>query len=215
MHGKAPAFGLAPSVLLGECMEQFGLFEGDDSLPQPARLPEGLAYRANIIGTDEERILVARLRRLPFREFEFRGYRGRRRVVSFGWAYDFSRERLQEGDPIPEFLLALREPLGEFAGLPAVSLQQVLVTEYQAGAGIGWHRDKAVFGDVIGLSLLGACTFRLRRRAGTRWERLSLTLEPRSVYLMRGTAREEWEHSIPGVATLRYSVTYRTLVFQV
>jgi alkylated DNA repair dioxygenase AlkB len=88
-------------------------------------------------------------------------------------------------------------------------LQQVLVTEYDAGAGIGWHRDKAVFGEVVGISLLSPCRFRLRRKAGTTWERVSLTAEPRSGYLLSGPSRTEWEHSIPEVDELRYSITFR------
>jgi alkylated DNA repair dioxygenase AlkB len=88
-------------------------------------------------------------------------------------------------------------------------LQQALVTEYHAGAGIGWHRDKAVFGEVVGLSLLSSCRFRLRRKAGSSWERVSLIAEPRSAYLLSGPSRTEWEHSIPPVDTLRYSITLR------
>jgi alkylated DNA repair dioxygenase AlkB len=90
-------------------------------------------------------------------------------------------------------------------------LQHVLVTEYSPGAAIGWHRDKAVFGDVIGISLLSPCVFRLRRKVGTTWERVSLTAEPRSAYLLRGPSRTEWEHSIPAVEALRYSITFRNL----
>ena len=90
-------------------------------------------------------------------------------------------------------------------------LQQVLVTEYEPGAAIGWHRDKAVFGEVIGISLLSSCTFRLRRKVGTTWERVSVTAEPRSAYLLSGPSRTEWEHSIPAVEALRYSVTFRNM----
>jgi alkylated DNA repair dioxygenase AlkB len=99
-----------------------------------------------------------------------------------------------------------------FAGVAPDHLAQALVTEYDAGAAIGWHRDKAVFGDVVGLSLLAPCTFRLRRAApGGGWERRALVAEPRSAYLLRGPARAEWEHSIPAVPALRYSVTFRSL----
>jgi alkylated DNA repair dioxygenase AlkB len=90
-----------------------------------------------------------------------------------------------------------------------VALQQVLVTEYAAGASIGWHRDKAIFGEVIGISLLSSCRFRLRRRAGTSWERVSFKAQPRSAYLLQGPSRTEWEHSIPAVEALRYSITFR------
>ena len=95
--------------------------------------------------------------------------------------------------------------------MKATELQQALVTEYQAGAGIGWHRDTAVFGDVVGISLAAPCVFRLRRKSGDTWERVSLTAEPRSAYLLRGPSRTEWEHSIPDVDALRYSITFRNL----
>ena len=99
-----------------------------------------------------------------------------------------------------------------FAEIAPGSLQQVLITEYTPGASIGWHKDRSVFGDVVGISLMSACTFRLRLKAGHRWQRRKLTIEPRSVYLLRGPARSEWEHSIPGVDSLRYSITFRNVL---
>jgi alkylated DNA repair dioxygenase AlkB len=87
----------------------------------------------------------------------------------------------------------------------------VLVTEYGPGAAIGWHRDKGVFDEVVGISLVSPCNFRFRRKSGSAWERYSLTVEPRSMYLLSGAARTEWEHSIPGVDALRYSITFRSL----
>lgn len=97
------------------------------------------------------------------------------------------------------------------AGRNARDYQHALITEYGPGAAIGWHRDKGVFGDVIGISLLSPCLFRFRRKANSTWERYSLTAEPRSAYLLRGAARTEWEHSIPAVDALRYSITFRSL----
>lgn len=175
------------------------------------RLPPGFRYQRDLITRDEERALLADIAPLPFREFEFHGFTGKRRTVSYGWRYDFGRERAERTDDMPAFLVALREKAARFAEVKPESLQQVLVTEYPAGATIGWHRDKAVFGDVIGISLLSACTFRLRRKVGAKWERASLIAEPRSVYLLRGAARTEWEHSIPAVEEVRYSVTFRNL----
>jgi alkylated DNA repair dioxygenase AlkB len=183
---------------------QLQLFGG----PGP-NLPEGFRYQPDILTTDEEQSLLARVAGLPFREFEFHGYTGKRRVVSFGWRYDFNERLLQRTDDMPPFLVALRETAGRFAGIPPARLQHVLVTEYPAGAAIGWHRDKDVFGDVIGISLLSPCVFRLRRATGDTWERVSITAEPRSAYLLRGPSRTEWEHSIPGVDALRYSITFR------
>jgi alkylated DNA repair dioxygenase AlkB len=172
-------------------------------------LPEGFRYEPGVISPDSEVILLEQIQGLPFREFEFQGYVGKRRVVSYGWRYDFNERALQQADDIPDFLLSLRAVAAGFAGMSPEKLQQVLVTEYDAGASIGWHRDKAVFGEVIGISLLSSCRFRLRRKAGSTWERVSLIAEPRSAYLLSGASRTEWEHSIPAVEALRYSVTFR------
>jgi alkylated DNA repair dioxygenase AlkB len=173
-------------------------------------LPAGFRYQPELITSAAEEALVMAIRELPLREFEFHGYTGKRRTISFGWTYDYSREALQRADPMPSFLAELQSKAASFAGRPAEALEQVLITEYGAGAGIGWHRDKSVFGDVIGVSLLSPCQFRLRRRNGAKWERVTIKAEPRSVYLLSGAARTEWEHSIPEVDALRYSVTFRT-----
>ena len=175
------------------------------------RLPEGFRYAPDVLTAQQEVAALEQIRRLPFREFEFHGYTGKRRVVSFGWHYDFGARELRKANDMPQFLVELRESAAAFAGMPASQLQHVLVTEYGAGAGIGWHRDKDVFGEVVRLSLLGSCVFRLRRAQGDGWERVNLTAAPRSAYLLSGPARTEWEHSIPGVDALRYSVTFRSL----
>ena len=165
------------------------------------------------MAADEERDLAGRLGALPLKPFDFHGYLGKRRVVSFGYRYDYSSARLADGEAIPDFLLPLRARVSGLAGLPADSLQQVLVTEYAAGAGIGWHRDKAVFGDVIAVSLLSPCRLRLRRRHGdARGDTWELVVQPRSLYILRGAVRQNWEHSVPPLERLRYAITFRTLV---
>lgn len=174
-------------------------------------LPDGFKYQTDIISAEFERMLLASIQALPFKQFEFHGFVGHRRTVSFGWSYDFAHEKLQPAEPIPKFLLKLRETAAAFAGLRPEELQQVLVTEYGVGAAIGWHRDKGVFGQVVGISLLSPCRFRLRRKVGAKWERVTIDAAPRSAYLLTGPARSEWEHSIPEVDAVRYSVTYRNL----
>ena len=174
-------------------------------------LPQGMRYAPELISPREERELVAALGTLPFKEFEFHGFLGKRRVVSFGWRYDFNGGGLKETAAIPEFLLPVRAQAARFAGLEPSALQHALLIEYAGGAGIGWHKDRPVFDDVIGVSLRAPCTFRLRRKIGKTWERRALVAEPRSAYLLRGAARTEWEHSIPPLATLRYSITFRSL----
>jgi alkylated DNA repair dioxygenase AlkB len=174
-------------------------------------LPEGMRYAGELISPDEERVVVEVLPALRFKEFEFHGFLGKRRTVSFGWHYDFNGGGLKQGGELPDFLLPLRRRAAEFACLEPEALEHVLVTEYRPGAGIGWHRDRPQFGDVVGISLLAPCTFRLRRKTGATWMRRSLTAAARSAYLLRGASRTEWEHSIPPLETLRYSVTFRTL----
>ncbi len=173
--------------------------------------PEGFRVREDLLSPAEERDLLERIAPLPFKEFEFHGYLGLRRVVSFGWSYRYDERRLQEAPPIPPFLRLLRERAAGFAGLAPEAFTQSLVAEYRPGAPIGWHRDKPEFEDVVGVSLLSACVLRFRRRIASGWERWSQTAEPRSIYLLRGEARNRWEHSIPPVESLRYSVTFRSL----
>jgi alkylated DNA repair dioxygenase AlkB len=187
------------------CSGQLGFFE-----PLPS-LPEGFEYRAELLSPDEETELLEHFRELDFREYEFHGYLGKRRVVSFGLHYDTNESTVGNTKDIPGFLLTLRQKAADFARLAPSELQQALVTEYTAGAGIGWHRDQPAYRDVLGVSFSSSCRFRLRRKRGISWERASLIVEPRSVYLLRGPARTEWQHSIPPAERLRYSVTFRSM----
>lgn len=172
----------------------------------------GFRYEPELIDRDTESALVAHLRELPFQEFEFHGYRGKRRVVSFGWKYEFSGGgELRKAEEIPEFLLRLRSLAASLTAVEPAAFQHVLVTEYGPGAGIGWHRDKAVFGQVVGVSLLAPCVLRFRKKVNTKWDRVNVLTEPRSAYHLTGPARAEWEHSILRVDALRYSITFRTM----
>ena len=189
-----------------EAIEQSNLFLDE------RKLPEGFAYREDVILVGDEQALIERFQELPFKPFEFHGFLGNRRVVSFGWRYDFSGATLRPSDDIPPFLLPLRERAAAFAGITAEGLQQILINEYVPGAGIGWHRDKSMFEDVVAVSLGSTCSLRLRRRQGSGWERAAQEVRPRSAYLLRGPVRREWEHSVPPVDRLRYSVTFRNFV---
>jgi alkylated DNA repair dioxygenase AlkB len=142
-----------------------------------------------LLSETEETALVRQFAELPFREFEFHGFQGKRRVVSFGWRYDFGGGGLRKAEDIPAFLHPVRAEAAAFAGIPAAKLEHALLTEYPPGATIGWHKDRAVFGRVIGVSLDARCTFRFRRKAGAKWQRASFTAEPRSAYLLDGPAR--------------------------
>ena len=177
---------------------------------EPA-LPSGFCYQPDIVPKDVQSDLMHEIPQLLLRPFDFHGFEGKRRVISYGWKYDFDTQQVRPTEDIPPFLLPVRSIAAAFAGIAPDQLQQALVTEYAPGAPIGWHRDKNVFGRVVGVSLLSACTFRLRRRFGDRWERVSVIAEPGSAYVLSGPARSEWEHSIPPVDQLRYSITFREI----
>ncbi len=189
---------------------QFDLF-GSLELPAHLSMPAGFRYAPDLIDAAEEARLVEAFADLPFKEFEFHGFLGKRRVVPFGFRYDYNGSGLQTAASMPDFLLPLRDRAAVFAGLPADRLAHALVTEYRPGTSIGWHRDRPHYDDVIGISLSSSCTFRLRRKRDAGWERASLRVDRRSIYLMRGPSRWEWEHSIPAVDALRYSITFRSM----
>lgn len=174
-------------------------------------LPEGFRYQDNLITPNEEHDLVARFQDLPFKPYEHLGYFGNRRIAGFGWRQDGAGRMVETGEPIPDVLLPLLEKVAAFTGLAQERFRHALVTEYSPGAGIGWHRDRPPAVAIAGVSLISPCTFRLRRKAGDRWDRASIIAAPRSVYLMSGPARSDWQHSIPSVEALRYSVTFRTV----
>lgn len=182
-----------------------------DLFPSAPGLPEGLHYAPDVITAKEEALLAESMAALAFRPFEFQGFTGNRRVVSFGWRYAFDGSGLHRAEPIPDFLLPVRNAAARFAGLDAAALEHVLLTEYALGAAIGWHRDRPVFDEVVGLSLLTPARLRFRRKQGAKWERAELLVEPRSAYHLDGEARSDWEHSIPAAEALRYSITFRTL----
>jgi alkylated DNA repair dioxygenase AlkB len=189
---------------------QADLFGGQEAAPAPPG-PEGLRYHADLISAAEEQALARDLAALPFTPFNFHGYLGHRQVVSFGLRYNYDRRAVEDAASLPDFLEPLRSRIADFAERPADDFVQCLVNQYREGAGIGWHRDKPQFGDVVGVSLLAPCVMRFRRRIGDGFERIATPLAPRSAYLLTGPARSQWEHSIPPMDQLRYSVTFRTL----
>lgn len=174
-------------------------------------LPAGFVYRPEVLTPAEEAALVPQVRTLDFGAVEMRGQVARRRTAQFGWVYGYASWRIAPGPPIPAVLLPLRTRAAALAGLDPEALEEVLVTEYPEGAGIGWHRDAPQFGTVVGVSLLGACRLRLRHATGAGWQARVVALEPRSAYVFAGEARWHWQHSIPPTRARRYSITFRTL----
>jgi alkylated DNA repair dioxygenase AlkB len=183
--------------------------------------PDGVRYRADFVSAPEERDLVAEIERLEFSQVEMRGAVARRRTVHYGWTYGYDARRSEPGPPLPAFLLPLRARAAAWASIDDAAFAEALITEYPPGATIGWHRDAPMFGDVVaGISLLSPSRMKFRpyvspadvKPAGApRKTTHELTLAPRSAYLITGSARRDFEHSIPAVDDLRYSITFRTL----
>jgi alkylated DNA repair dioxygenase AlkB len=176
-------------------------------------LPEGLEYADGFVSADEEAALLAAITDLPLAEARYRGYTARRRILSFGTRYDFDDDRLQPADPLPGFLLPLRQRAAAWAGVAPEALAAALVAEYRPGTPLGWHRDVPDYELVVGVSLGAPARMRLRPYPPGQAEHsdvISLDLAPRSAYILRGAARWEWQHSIAPTRALRRSITFRT-----
>ena len=170
----------------------------------------GLAYRDALIDRDEEAALIARIDEQHLEPFQFQGWLGKRLTRSFGWHYDFDTSQFGATDPLPDWLLPIRQRAAAFATLPEEALVQALLIRYDPGAGIGWHRDRPVFEHVVGVSLGVPATMRFRRRKPGGFDRVAVPLPPRSVYHLSGEARHDWEHSIAEMEVTRWSITFRS-----
>ena len=170
----------------------------------------GFALVDELVSPAEERALIAAIDGVELDPFRVHGWEGKRRTRSFGWRYDFEDARFTRTEPIPTWLLPVRDKAAGFAGLRSDDFAHALLIRYDPGAGIGWHRDKPMFEDVVAFSFLAPCTLRFRRKQGDGWARFVRRIAPRSAYLLRGPSRFLWEHSIPALDALRYSVTFRT-----
>lgn len=174
--------------------------------------PEGFHYFPDLLEAAEEARLVRQIESLAFAEVQMHGVVARRRVAHFGWVYGYQNWTIVPGPPIPDFLLELRARAAAIIGTDPETFVQALVTRYPAGAAIGWHRDAPMFGPIVlGVSFLSACRFRFQRETAGGHETFAQPVEPRSMYVLSGAARFEWQHSIPATKALRYSVTFRKL----
>ena len=182
----------------------------------PCALPEGFVYQREFISHEEEQALIAAIDELEFAEIKMHGVAAKRRAAHFGYGYEYNSAQLGPAPPVPAFLLGLRQKVGEFARRNAAEFAEVLVTEYPAGAGIGWHRDAPTVEIVVGVSLLSECTMQFRpwpveTTGPKRGTPLRQLLEPRSAYILRGPSRTHWQHHIPAMKSRRLSITFRTL----
>lgn len=171
----------------------------------------GLSTCANLIDEGEERMLIDRIEATNLTPFRFQGWTGKRLTTSFGWSYDFDVGQPKEAPPVPDWLRPFHDRAAAFAHLDPEDLIQALLIRYDPGAGIGWHRDRPIYGHVVGISLGAPATMRFRRRRTGGFDRTSVPLDPRAAYHMSGPARHDWEHSIAEMQRPRWSITFRSL----
>ncbi len=150
--------------------------------------PGGFQYHPDFLTVTEEHALLTAIGGLELHQFRFQGFTAKRRVASFGYHYSFENFRLTPGPPLPSFLVSVRNKAAALIGEPAEHLAEALITEYPAGAGIGWHKDVAPFAAIVGISLQGACVFKLRRGMPGQRDIFTVRVEPRSVYVMSAVA---------------------------
>ena len=178
--------------------------------------PNGFTYKPDFITPDEESALIASIENLELTNAPYKEYVANRRIKNFGWSYDPTTNDLVPGEPLPNFLRPLAARIAAYLGIPKSHIIEALVTEYQPGVGVGWHRDNEKADKVIGISLAGWCDFQLQKignnRAGRAVEEsLTVTVEPRSIYVMQGESRWDYLHRVVPTKALRYSVTFRTV----
>jgi len=174
--------------------------------------PKGLLYRPALLTPAEHDELSALVSAMTYDEVVMRGQAAKRGVVHLGFLYGYESWELRPGPEIPPELYWLRDRCGDLAAVPGEAFDEALVTRYPPGAGIGWHRDAPMFGsEVVGVSLVSESKMRFQRKVGGVRYTYDLTLEPGSAYVLAGPARWAWQHSIPAVKSLRYSITFRTV----
>lgn len=171
----------------------------------------GLALQQGALCAKDEAALIGHIDAQALSPFRFQQWTGKRLTRSFGWSYDFETGLFAPTEPIPDWLLPARRLAEQFAGLDEGTLVQALIIRYDPGAGIGWHKDRPVFEQVVGMSLGNEATLRLRRRRETGFDRTKVELSPRSIYHLSGEVRHGWEHSIAPMEVPRWSITFRSL----
>jgi alkylated DNA repair dioxygenase AlkB len=176
----------------------------------PASLLPGLLFVPDFITLSEEADLLESIAALSFRTFSMHGVQANRRIADFGYHYSFGSRGVHPGEPFPQWLIPIVRRAADAAHIAEGKFAEALITEYQPGAGIGWHRDAPPFGIVAGISLASDCVMKFRERQNPD-NRRSLELARRSFYLLTDESRTDWEHMIPPARELRYSITLRTL----
>lgn len=185
-------------------MEQVSLFPlFDKQFPQPQPLPtnqqaaetvKGLKYIADYLTDVQHDWLVNHIDKQQWDTFY------QRRVQHYGQSYNFNGRQEEQNKPIavfPEWVDRLCQKLQNDGYMPKVA-NQVLISEYEPGQGIGDHTDKeACFMDTIAiLSLNSSCVMDLTS-VKDKTRKVPIWLAPRSLTVLTGDAKNRWMHGIP------------------
>lgn len=186
----------------------------DTLFPISSHYPPGFIYIPDFITKEDESELYKEVSGIELHTFMFQGFEAKRKVASFGYDYSFEKAKLTRGKEIPP---AFNKLIGMVAGELKISpddFAELLVTQYPPGSVINWHRDAPPFDIIAGISLMADCTFRLRphkEAVRSRKTVISFPVHRRSLYIIQGESRTDWQHSISPVKAERYSITLRTL----
>jgi alkylated DNA repair dioxygenase AlkB len=178
----------------------------------------GLTYTPDYITPDEETRLLEQLDQQPWSS------ELRRRVQHYGYRYDYKAQMItpdMQAAHLPPWLQELARRLQQDTHTPTLP-DQVIVNEYLPGQGIADHIDCVpCFGDgILSLSLESGCEMRFTEQ--TTRVQVPLWLAPRSLLLIQGAARYQWQHGIPARKSdlhngqrvqrgRRVSLTFRTV----
>ncbi len=179
----------------------------------------GLTYIPDFITPDEENTLISSIDEQPWLNDL------KRRVQHYGYKYDYKARAIGHDSylgSLPAWLSPISNKLHDDRIFPSVPAQAI-VNEYLPGQGISPHIDCVpCFADTIAsLSLGSPCIMEFfNPKTG---EKKSILLEDRSLIVLSGPARYEWQHAIParksdiinGIKTeriRRVSLTFRTVI---
>jgi alkylated DNA repair dioxygenase AlkB len=160
-------------------------------LPFSAPAPDvpGLAYIESYVSRDEELKLLRAIDGEPW----LTDWQRRRQVYGVAYSGPQADAELQ---PPPEWLSWLIARVRADAYLHG-EVVNVVINEYLPGQGIGLHRDHLAFGPtVVAVSLGGATVLQLENPDAQPPARVSLDVQPRSLWVLGGKARSHWLHGI-------------------
>lgn len=159
----------------------------------------GLSILPDFISDEEENILLTHIGAIEQKILP----KGRSKIIRFGSSLPY--DNFVKSETIPDFLLRIAQKLVEEKLVDEMP-DSISINEYRPGGFIPRHIDSRESGEVITvLSLLSDTEMLFQKRN----EKFTIALPRKSLVQMRGESRWKWEHSIPKVDNLRYSIVFR------